>query len=144
MTELLQHSLLTQSIDHITFANKFADWKALGPDGEDAAYDFGKDGYYSAPLVDGNRVLRHVHLVPENDLDALARWNRDWERYSRRSSDTALVYAQDQLYGCLLIQVLWEPGAHEVSLMKTQQHRELMNGFAQVAEHFVHTGKSLI
>lgn len=144
MTHPLQHSLLKEDIDPVRFSKKFEAWKALGPDGENDVYDFGKDGFYASPVVDGKMILRHVHLVPENDPIALAQWDRDWERYRRRSSDNALVYAQDGLYGCLLIAAFWAPDAHKIPLMKTQKHRELMNGFAQVADHFVHTGKSLV
>lgn len=144
MTNPLQQSLLKVSIDPVQFSNKFSAWKKLGPAGENDDYYFGKDGFYATPVVDGKMVLRHVHLVPQNDPVGLAQWDRDWAKYRRRSSDNALVYAQDGLYGCLLIATFWSPDAHEIPLMKTKKHRELMNAFAQVADHFVHTGKALV
>lgn len=144
MTQILQQSLLKVEIDPVQFQEKFAAWKSLGPAGADDDYNFGKDGFYARPLVNGKMILKHVHLVPDGNPEALARWDRDWDRYRRRSSDNALIYAEDKLYGCLLITTLWSPDAHEIPEMKTQQHRELMNSFAQVAEHFIHTGEALV
>jgi hypothetical protein len=131
-------------IDPAQFQEKFAAWKSLGPAGENNDYNFGKDGFYASPLVNGKMILKHVHLVPDGNPKALAQWNRDWDKYRRRSSDNALIYAEDKLYGYLLITTLWSPDAHEIPKMKTQQHREIMNSFAQVAEHFIHTGEALV
>ncbi|WP_155630297.1 hypothetical protein [Burkholderia vietnamiensis] len=51
------------------------------------------------------------------------------------------TYVNDGGDKFLLIAVLEEPDAHEIAEMKTQQHRERMGLFAQIAEEFIYNGK---
>lgn len=121
---------------------EFADWKNRGPSGADDHYYFGKDAFYEKPRGEsGQHVLRHVHLVPLSNPEDVSAWNRNWERQSgRRTSDTALVYADGGRFGYLLIAILWEPDAHSVSQMKTKEASELMHTFARIAERFIFDG----
>jgi hypothetical protein len=97
---------------------------------------FGKDGAYDAPLIDGKRLLRHVHLVPLVDEDAKAKWYHRFAFGSRKTSDRALVYASDGHDCHLLIYILEEPDAHRVATMRTRRHAETMKGFAVTAINF--------
>ncbi|NHZ97468.1 type II toxin-antitoxin system YafO family toxin [Massilia sp. CCM 8734] len=144
ITEYLRGELTRAGTDPDTFIENFADWKGAGPDGEFNHYYFGKDAEYSRPQVNGKRVLRHVHLVPMDDSPRLAEWDRDWRKYRRRSSDTALVYADAGRFGFLLIAILWEPDAHRVAEMRDQISRDTMNGFATVADYFIFDGSIVI
>ena len=119
----------------------FATWKAGDEYGH---FYFGKDSAYGSPSVDGEKnVLRHVHLVPMNDLLALERWKKDARRGSRKSSDRALIYVADEKGNHLLIFILDDPGAHAIASMKNQADRETMRGFAEVAAEFLETGEIL-
>lgn len=119
---------------------KFAAWKQCGAAGEYDNYYFGKDAEYSRPVIDGRRVLRHVHLPPNDDRRALRLWQHAWKRNGRRVSDTALVYADGGRFGYLLIAILWEPTAHSVARMATSEDREAMNNLAEAAEQFIFSG----
>lgn len=140
MTDLLRQKLLQVGNNPDNFIKQFADWKALGPAGEDNVYVFGKDSEYARPTVNNKRVLRHVHLVPIQDAVALQKWNFGWNNYKRRVSDIALVYVDGGMYGFLLITILAEPDAHDISKMATPEHRELMINFADTAEQFIFKG----
>lgn len=125
------------------FSLYFASWKALGPDGENADPYFGKDGYYSKPVRGGKLVVRHVHLPPEGKTD-LVKWEKAAKRGSRKTSDTALVYAQDPHHGFLLIDMVIEPDGHLIATMSTPQSIEMMNLYADVADAFIHNGNVLV
>lgn len=140
----LLHTTPDQFLDPDQFVLEFAEWKSSGSDGEFDYFYFGKDSEYARPMINGVRVLRHVHLAPFDDTAGFAEWNRDWRKYRRRKSDTALVYADGGRHGFLLIAILWEPGAHEVAEMKTQESADAMNGFANVADQFIFDGTILI
>jgi hypothetical protein len=140
MTEILRQGLLEAGSNPDDFIKEFKDWKSRGPAGEDSHYYFGKDAEYARPIVNGRRVLRHVHFVPLTDLIALPKWDRAWERHSRRVSDTALVYADGGHHGFLLLTILYEPEAHIIAEMKTKEARELMMDLAKVAEQFQFNG----
>ena len=107
-------------------------------------YLFGKDSAYAKPAVDGAPYqLRHVHLVPLADSEQLKRWNVAWQHKSRKTSDRVLVYAERRTGGTtsqLLIYILPEPEAHLIAAMTTHEHRELMDGFANVAAAFIDDG----
>ncbi len=127
--------------DIALFADLFDAWKSTGAAGEFESGIFGKDGAYASPSVGGQRyLLRHVHLVPLSDPGALAAWERDWKTRSRKTSDRVLVYVSDDVHGHLLLFILEEPGAHAVALMKTPEHRELMENMAAVADAFCQAG----
>lgn len=119
---------------------EFAAWKQTGAAGEYNNYYFGKDGEYSRPVINGRRVLRHVHLPPNDDERSMHVWRHAWSRNRRRVSDTALVYADGGRFGYLLIAILWSPTAHSTARMATIEDRELMNNFAETAEQFMFFG----
>ncbi len=140
-THALHNQLAAIGEDSAGWADFFDDWKARGPAGEYDNYFFGKDGAYVGIKMDAPHVkLMHVHLVPILDPVALARWERDWARRSRKVSDRALIYADDGHGNYLLIYVLDEPSAHAIAKMATQQDRETMQAFAAVASAFVFDG----
>ncbi|WP_053067771.1 type II toxin-antitoxin system YafO family toxin [Muribacter muris] len=111
-----------------TFVNRFREWKA---NGEESSYYFGKDGFYS-PIRSG---LKHVHLVPIINLQAKNHWDRNWKIGSRRTSDTCLVYVEDN-HDYLLISILPEPLAHAIAEQKEEKYRKTMAYFWQIAEQF--------
>ncbi len=122
--------------------DSFQNWKCGDEYGH---YLFGKDSAYAEPSVDGNPyLLRHVHLAPLSDQYQLNRWNSAWQRRSRKTSDRVLVYVERiaaNRTSYLLIYILPEPEAHAIAAMKTQEHRELMEGFANVAAAFLDSGE---
>ena len=140
MTAMLRRALESEGFDVADFCNLFAEWKTNWPQDEYAFWFFGKDGLYAFPKRQGESVLHHVHLPPENRAEDLARWNLQLERLSRKVSDTALVYTFDPRYGYLLLYVAREPNGHALSDMSTQETHELMNGLADQAEAFRHGG----
>src|SRR6185312_8789472 len=99
MTKILRDKLKTDAKAE-KFMADFATWKAGN---EYGSFFFGKDAFYFKPLIDGKMELRHVHLVPLEDMDALRRWKADYRRNSRKSSDRALVYVGDGKGSYLLI-----------------------------------------
>lgn len=142
LTDALRAQLRESGQNPTNFAAEFDLWKSRGPNGEYSSYLFGKDGAYGAPKVNGApNALRHVHLVPLKDLSALARWDKDWKRRTRKRSDRHLVYVSDPYYGHLLLWILDEPGSHEIATMKSPGDRELMLQFAAVADKFIQTGE---
>ncbi len=123
------------------FAHAFDEWKASFPGSEFSRYLFGKDGAYHSPPVAGKPyLLRHVHLAPLADKDALRQWETDFRRQRRKQSDRALIYTSDRTRH-LLIYILDDPGAHAIAQMRTPEHAKLMRQFAAVAAEFIATGK---
>ena len=123
----------------------FADWKSMGPDGEYHHYYFGKDGEYARPLVNGKKVLRHVHFVPGNDSPYKPQWDKVWGRKGRKTSDDVVIYAQGApCYGTLLIAVIIEPQGHNFAEMQTQEDEALMEGFASAADQFIFDGSIIV
>lgn len=143
MTTLLRQSLIDDGLDPDEFANWFAEWKAEGEAGEHLYYYFGKDGFYNAPKRAGRRVLRHVHTTPDS-RDSLAKWDVAWSRRSRKTSDTALIYAHDPAHGFLLIFFAREPKGHNLAQMNSPETVKFMNQLADVAEAFIFNGEICI
>ena len=140
-THALHNQLAALGEDSDGWTDFFGDWKARGSAGEYDNYFFGKDGAYVGIKMDApHGMLMHVHLVPILDPVAFARWERDWARRSRKTSDRALIYADDGHGNYLLIYVLDEPTAHAIASMATQQDKETMQAFAAVASAFVFDG----
>ena len=142
LTRVLAGELDAESGDaHRLLLESFQTWKRGDEYGH---YLFGKDSAYAEPSVDGNRyLLRHVHLAPLSSQEQLKRWNSAWQRRSRKTSDRVLVYVERiaaNRTSYLLIYILPEPEAHVIAAMKTQEHRELMGGFANVAAAFLNSG----
>lgn len=140
ITELLRTSLQEDGYDVEAFCDYFAEWKS-SPANEYTDWFFGKDSDYVAPRRNGRRVLRHVHLPPEQDTVKRAKWEQAFKTTSRKTSDTALVYAYDPAHGYLLIYVAREPAGHALSDMATPDTQKLMNLFADQAEAFIFGGE---
>jgi mRNA interferase YafO len=125
-------------------AADFDAWKsavARNPAAEFENPHFGKDGAYVAPKVDGvPYALRHVHLVPLKDAEALTKWERFFRLKKRKISNRVLVYVSSTSGNHLLLFILDEPSAHEVAEMKTPEHQKLMLQMADVAAAFLHDG----
>jgi mRNA interferase YafO len=143
-TNALENHLSDLGEQATAWATYFDSW-ACSPEVErDKNYFFGKDSAYVNPLVGGKPyLLRHVHIVPISDIDALKLWDKAHDRNGRKTSDRALVYTHDNNGNYLLIFVLDEPSAHSVASMRTQQDRETMEGFAAVADAFIFDGSIL-
>ncbi|MDI9335043.1 MAG: type II toxin-antitoxin system YafO family toxin [Cytophagales bacterium] len=130
------------SIGLSPFCAAFQAWKESGAVGEYDHYLFGKDAAYITPSVnDDPYTLRHVHIVPFADIEALKRWDKAFDRKRRKVSNRALIYVEDERLGCLLLFILPEPEAHEVAKMQTPQDRALMLGLAKVAGEFLVNGR---
>jgi hypothetical protein len=141
ITAALRQNLEDQGLSADKLMADFADWKAGDEYGH---FFFGKDGAYATPTVDGEKnVLMHVHLVPIADMEQLIQWKKKFKFRSRKTSDRVLVYVSDERKGHLLIYILDEPDAHEIARMKTKEHKEIMDGFAEVAAEFLDTGNVL-
>lgn len=144
LTNLLRNKLL-EFDDPDFFANYFAEWKAAFPHSEFTDPYFGKDSYYKRPTrLNGEFVLWHVHLEPNILQSEIDEWNKQLKFKARKTSNTALVYAKHATHGFLLIDIFWEPDGHDLSEMKTQKSIDMMEEYADVAEHFLLHGKSLI
>jgi mRNA interferase YafO len=141
-TAKLKSVLDSEKLDSQLFCNKFKQWKQSKDD--HGSYHFGKDSAYVTPVINGDKyILRHVHLVPVIDQAQLSLWQKIWRFKGRKTSNRVLIYVKDRKGNFLLIYILSEPDAHEIALMKTQQHKELMEGFAAVAEAFIDDGSIL-
>jgi len=126
-------------------SSMFTAWKKLGPSYADHHYYFGKDGEYTRPLVDGVRVLRHVHLRPNPKSPFFPAWEDAWRRRGRKTSDDVLIYAQGTpRVGCLLIAVVLEPNGHNFAAMATPEDAAIMEGFASAADQFLFDGKIIV
>ncbi len=78
--------------------------------------------------------------MPVIDKQQLVSWKKFWKFKGRKTSNRVLVYAADNKGNFFLIFILSEPDAHEIALMKTPAHKEIMEGFAAVAEAFIFDG----
>lgn len=123
-----------QAQDALIFSFKW--WKD-SPEREFQSPFFGKDGGLIRPKVGGREyALRHCHLVPLADPVAKARWAKAHKYGSRKTSDRVLIYAQsgDDYY---LIDVVDDPGAHEIMRMLDKQGRSFMQKCAEEADAFL-------
>ena len=138
LTTALKNALEADRLDSRLFCASFKEWKSGD---EYSSFYFGKDSAYFTPSVNGEQyALRHVHLVPVIDKTRLLAWKKVWKLKGRKTSDRVLIYTRDKQGNFLLIYILSEPDAHAVARMKCQKHKELMEGFAAVAEAFIFDG----
>lgn len=120
------------------FCAEFSEWRRVGKH-----VLFGRDGPYRKPKLRDDGALMHVHLIPSLQKWEADRWMRLWKQgrpASQRTSDQALVYAENNAGDYLLIAILDEPGAHAVSDMRTPENKAVMEGFAAVADAFRYDG----
>ncbi len=134
-TQIMTRYAQASGIDLVLFIEKFREWKQ---NGENSSYYFGKDGFYN-PIQHG---LRHVHIVPVINLENKQRWDKNWESGRRRTSDTCLVYVQDD-QDYLLITILPEPLAHQIAQQETAEDKQIMARFYEIAEQFFYYRKIL-
>ena len=129
----LAEQLLNSGHAPQTLVEAFSDWKAAG---EDDHYLFARDA-----LNRGSKWLRHVHIVPLNNVEALEHWDAAWSRYRKRTSDRYLFYVDGgSLYGFLLLHIVDDPGAHRFLSTPTKAEQQLLNVFEHIADKFVHYG----
>lgn len=161
LTKVFRAALEADAADPDTLAEGFAEWKQGWPRFEDSDYYFGKDGDYRALTRNGKRVLRHVHMPPEdpNNWPAnepplsdvkkakiqaeIQKWDRMWNlgRAARyRTSSRVLVYVDGGRHGYLLLHLAIEPDGHD----ETTANKKLMKDMADVAEAFIHDGTILL
>lgn len=109
--------------------SNFTEWKSGEPE----------EHYWFSRDVKGDLGLFHAHLIPRNDLEKRSQWDSDWGDYRKRRSDRYLLYANGGLrYGYLLIDVIEDPGAHD--LWTSAQRRRLSN-FETIADNFTYFGQ---
>lgn len=119
-------TLASRGLDPESLRKAFSDYKQ----GDESAHklfchDVGSDpGCY----------LRHVHFIP-TDSDSQKDWLemfKDRHKRKRRTSDRYVLYASDASYGFLLIDILDDPGAHNL----WKQRRTKLAGYEKVASEF--------
>ena len=112
-------------------------WWKTSPDREFKSPFFAKDSATAKPSVNGKKhLLRHCHLIPLHDAEALAKWVKNLRWHSRKTSDRVLVYVQrDDDY--FLIDVVDDPGAHQIMRMFDKNGKSFMLSCAQSAEAFL-------
>lgn len=107
------------------------------PNNEYKSALIGKDSAFIEPQVNGAKyALRHCHLIPLADKEALIKWTKDHRRSRRKTSNRVLIYVQraDDFY---LIDVVDDPpGAHEIMKMVDFAGKSFMLKCAQEADAF--------
>jgi len=100
-------------------------------------YYFGSDTPYRTPKLNSGLPLMHIHMVPSSDAVDLRSWREQIEADDgkMKTSNLALVYAKNLNDDYLLIAML--PRAHQISQMKTQEHKDIMERFALIANEFL-------
>lgn len=98
------------------------------------SYEYGK---VVGPLP--GKYLWHAHMVPLTMQAELDRWDRDYERYTRCTSDRYLFYAKrEPSVSYLLIDHVIDPGAHDLWLPK---FKGAVDAMERAAEDFYFHGK---
>lgn len=111
-------------------------WKASSSREFDSPF-FGKDCAFVTPTVNGKKyTLWHCHLIPLNNLNALAKWRKDFRWRSRKTSDRYLIYVR-QGDDYFLIAVLDDPGAHYITSGLGAQGHSFMAKCVWEAEAFL-------
>jgi hypothetical protein len=133
-TALLINALRAAGQDPGSLLETFRGWKCDGR----PVRRFGKDARYVVPQVDGGDHLCHVHLRPRQ----FVRWDaaHDAKEWSRKTSDSVLVYTANDDGDYLLIAHMDEGDAHRVARMLTPEDRQLMEAFAEIATQWRRTG----
>jgi len=108
----------------------FREWKSGD---EDGSYFFSRD---SRPI--NGKYLHHAHMIPANMQDELAKWDNNWRRHRKRTSDRYILYADGGVsYGFLLIALIDDPGAHKLWNPERRGEVEILE---KVAENFANFG----
>nr|CBA26550.1 hypothetical protein Csp_E36380 [Curvibacter putative symbiont of Hydra magnipapillata] len=124
LTLKLQGSQLTPNL----LITRFKEWK-LG--GEYGSYWFGQ--------TKTENDLTHTHMAPVTPGETKDKWDYFWSQRQphRRRSDCYVLYAYEKNHGYLLIDVIFDPGAHD--LWKPEAKQQLLN-YEIVADNFVFAG----
>lgn len=133
LTKALKTQLIAEKLDESVLIERFSEWKRGD---EYSSYFFGKDGFGLK-----TSVLRHVHLVPLHDINAMSKWNTAWKKRppGRKTSDKYLFYCDAGIsHGYLLIYIIGDPGAHD--FLTKKQSKPLLDAFEACANQFVHFG----
>jgi hypothetical protein len=129
----LTNQMRANGSDLIGLIENFDAWKSdtTHPD----TFVFGKDG-----LNRNSDFLRHVHMVPVNDVAAFDKWVFCYENGRQLVSDRYLFYANGgRAYGYLLIALLDDPGGHGI-WAPTAANRALLREWEEMADNFFHFG----
>jgi len=130
LTSQLEAQLTGTPFPPLLLQQQFSKWK----NGDEyGSYLFSRD------KTDPQTKLSHAHMVPVNDLQALAAWDEHWKkrRPHRRLSDRYVVYTHDPRHGYLLIALIGDPGAHA---LWTPAGKPLLANFETVADNFIFNG----
>lgn len=102
-------------------------------------FEFGKDLPYHSYLIDNKLILMHVHLVPTN-IDDLELWSdvfyencsiKDNRKRKAKTSNTCLIYIENDKGEYLLIKIFREPNAHKYCYSQS-----IMKPIQEIAEDF--------
>jgi hypothetical protein len=107
----------------------FREWKQPGPSGWDDHWAFGKDANNR-----GSTCLFHVHMIPANNSSEEEKWLSNYEADPPRSrkSDRLLFYAYGgNRIGYLLMELVDDPGGHDVFTDKRRPTRVIWEGIAR-------------
>ena len=130
MLRTLHDALIKRGIDPETLRSKFADYKA-GDEHEHIWFCYDKG-------PDAGDDLHHVHMIP-NGEKSRAEWMEKWRARGRqkgRRRDRYLLNAYAPHHGHLIIDVLDDPGAHDL----WKQRRTTLAGYEEVAWDFAANG----
>lgn len=117
-------------------ADEFRWWKADPAREYDSPW-FGKDSKLLRPTVDGVAyVISHCHLIPKNSTEDRVRWQREFRRRSRKTSDRVLFYIEDA-GKFFLVDIVDDPGAHEIMRMTDRNGKAFMQKCADQAKTFL-------
>lgn len=124
----LEARLIANGLDPNQLLQDFSSWKDSSD--PDSCYIFGKDAFNM-----NSTRLRHVHMVPLFSNDDQEKWNLAWRRFSRRTSDRYLFYADGGVReGYLLIDILDDPGAHTIW---SPANKQILSNWEEIAEKFI-------
>jgi hypothetical protein len=128
ITSQLSHKLNQTPLSPELLIQRFKAWKAGD---EYSSYWFGQ--------TKTERQLTHTHMAPVSEGEEKQAWDRYWKKNQahKRRSDCYVLYAYDKLHGYLLIDVLFDPGAH--ALWKPQAKNQLHH-YEIVADNFIYAG----
>lgn len=124
ITSTLEADLATSGIQTHLLRQAFLDFV-----NSNDSYEFGK-----AVGPGPNKFLWHAHMIPMNSPEQLEKWNVDYSRYTRCTSDRYLFYAKREPHvSYLLIDHVIDPGGHDLWLPK---YKSAVDAMEKVADDF--------
>ena len=132
VTSQLQHKLSATSLAPSLLIERFSFWKE---NGQDSSYWFGRD------QTDPATQLSHAHMAPVTPGADKDGWDEAWSKrqHGKRKSDGYVLYTHHSRYGYLLIDVLFDPGAHDLWI---PSHKQQLIGYETVADNFQFNGST--